>query len=307
MLAEGSKMIIGEESASVGAKLIGSLDYFVPSADFDDYMERAENFFELNGITDGTFKRKLIVYYIGLPALRKLNQLLYPKTHKDVTYEVVVTKLKAYFSPKRYRIAQSVDFFKRNQQDFEKVADFAVELQALSKHCEFGDFLDKALRDKFIAGIASAKIQGELMNSDDNSTFEQAVAKAKVLEQIEEDMTKMKVKSGVVNRVNTNAGSYARRDRGRSRERSGYKGRGNSANRGRRDSRPRQGSSKKRSTIRCFNCFRMGHIARFCRFPKERLNSAASVTDDDETSVSSDGSRPRAINHVASQALFHEL
>nr|XP_019559166.2 uncharacterized protein LOC109427935 [Aedes albopictus] len=307
MLAEGSKKIIGEESASVGAKLIGSLDNFVPSADFDDYMERAENFFELNGITDGTFKRKLIVHYIGLPALRKLNQLLYPKTHKDVTYEVVVTKLKAYFSPKRNRIAQSVDFFKRNQQDFEKVADFAVELQALSKHCEFGDFLDKALRDKFIAGIASAKIQGELMNSDDNSTFEQAVVKAKVLEQIEEDMTKMKVKSGVVNRVNTNAGSYARRDRGRSRERSGYKGRGNSANRGRRDSRPRQGSSKKRSTIRCFNCSRMGHIARFCRFPKERLNSAASVTDDDETSVSSDGSRPRAINHVASQALFHEL
>lgn len=83
MLGESSKKKMSEENVSVGAKLIGSLDNFVPSADFDDYMERAENFFELNGITDDTFKRKLIVHYIGLPALRKLNQLLYPKTHKD--------------------------------------------------------------------------------------------------------------------------------------------------------------------------------------------------------------------------------
>lgn len=111
MLGESSKKKMSEENVSVGAKLIGSLDNFVPSADFDDYMERAENFFELNGITDDTFKRKLIVHYIGLPALRKLNQLLYPKTHKDVTYEVVVTKLKTYFSPKRNRIAQPVNFF----------------------------------------------------------------------------------------------------------------------------------------------------------------------------------------------------
>lgn len=299
MLGESSKKKMSEENVSVGAKLIGSLDNFVPSADFDDYMERAENFFELNGITDDTFKRKLIVHYIGLPALRKLNQLLYPKTHKDVTYEVVVTKLKTYFSPKRNRIAQSVIFFKRNQQEFEKVADFAVELQALSKHC--------ALRDKFIAGISNTKIQGELMNSDDNSTFEQAVAKAKVLEQIEEDMTKMKVKNGAVNRVNTNAGNYARRDRGRSRERNGSRGRRSSTSYGRRNSWSNVGPRKKRSDVRCYNCSKLGHIARFCRFPTERVNSAASATDDDGSSTCSDGSRPRAINHVASEALYHDL
>lgn len=307
MLGGASKKEDGEESTNVGAKLIGSLDNFVPSADFDDYMERAENFFELNGIKDDTFKRKLIVHYIGLPALRKLNQLLYPKTHKDVTYEVVVTKLKTYFSPKRNRIAQSVDFFKRNQQEFEKVADFAVELQALSKYCVFGDFLDKALRDKFIAGITNAKIQGELMNSEDNSTFEQAVAKAKVLEQIEEDMAKMKVKNGAVNRVNTNAGNYARRDRGRSRGRTGSHGRRNSASQGRRNSMSRHNPRRNRSTIRCFNCSKPGHIARFCKFPKDRMNSAASVTDDDGSSESSECSQLRAINHVASEALFHEL
>lgn len=307
MLGENSKKLESSEGVNVGAKLIGSLDNFVPSADFDDYMERAENFFELNGIVDDTFKRKLIVHYIGLPALRKLNQLLYPKTHKDVTYEVVVTKLKTYFSPKRNRIAQSVDFFKRNQQEFEKVADFAVELQALSKYCVFGDFLDKALRDKFIAGITNTKIQGELMNSDDNSTFEQAVAKAKVLEQIEEDMAKMKSKHGGVNRVNTNAGGHAQKDRGRTRGRSGFRGRSKSPSQARRNSKTRQGSRRNWSNVQCYNCSRMGHIARFCRFPKQRMNSTARVTDDDESSSGSECSQIHTINHVGHEALFHEL
>lgn len=302
--SEVKESVVGDNK---GAKLIGSLDNFVPSADFDDYMERAENFFELNGITDDTFKRKLIVHYIGLPALRKLNQLLYPKTHKDVTYDVVVTKLKTYFSPKRNRIAQSVDFFKRNQLEFEKVADFAVELQALSKYCVFGDFLDKALRDKFIAGVTNTKIQGELMNSEDNSSFEQAVAKAKVLEQIEEDMAKMKIKNGAVNRVNANAGSHARRDKGRNDVRNRSRGRSNSASQGRQFSKQKRDTGRRRSTVRCFNCSRMGHIARFCRFPRERMNSATSVTDDDESSYNSECSQARAVNHVASDALFHEL
>lgn len=53
--------------------------------------------------------------------------------------------------------------------------------------------MDKALRDKFIAGILNTKIQGELMNSADDSTFEQAVEKAKILEQIEDDLAKMKL------------------------------------------------------------------------------------------------------------------
>ncbi|KAL1376483.1 hypothetical protein pipiens_016870 [Culex pipiens pipiens] len=195
-----------EEEKNDGAaehamKLIGTLGNFVPSADFDDYLERAENFFELNCITDDEFKRKLIVHFIGLPALKKLQQLLYPKTHKH---------------PQKNQIAQSVEFFKRSQHEFEKVADFTVELQALSKHCVFEQFLDAALRDKFIAGLRNAKIQAELMNSHDNTKFDDAVTKAKNLEQIEEEQQKMKAKQQYANRVN--GGNFNRRNRSQSRK-----------------------------------------------------------------------------------------
>ncbi|XP_053692318.1 uncharacterized protein LOC128740776 [Sabethes cyaneus] len=287
----------GEASAVQTMKLIGNLENFVPSTDFDDYLERAENFFELNDIKDNTFKRKLIVHYIGLPAMKKLQQLLYPQTHKEVTYEKVIEKLKTYFSPKKNRIAQSVEFFKRNQNEFEKVADFAVELQALSKHCEFGQFLDNALRDKFIAGLWNAKIQGELLNSTDDTTFEKAVTVAKNLEQIEADMMKMKTRQEYTNRIN--AGQYTRR--GRSKTRGQEECQRNYGSSARRSQSRKNMNRRGRKEITCYACGKKGHFARNC-WGKRNMNGLMS-SDDDAGLVESDSE----VHHVANHPLFRKI
>ncbi|XP_038106411.1 paraneoplastic antigen Ma3 homolog [Culex quinquefasciatus] len=288
-----------EEEKNAGAaehamKLIGTLENFVPSADFDDYLERAENFFELNCITDDEFKRKLIVHFIGLPALKKLQQLLYPKTHKQSTYKEVTDKLKSYFSPQKNRIAQSVEFFKRSQHEYEKVADFAVELQALSKHCVFEQFLDAALRDKFIAGLRNAKIQAELMNSPDNTRFDEAVTKAKNLEQIEEDQQKMKAKQQYANRVN--GGNVNRRNRSQSRKPEQSERGQRSSSRGRPSSR---GGPRGRKDFRCYACGKKGHMARSCWSNKANVVNRS----DDDSVVDSDDE----VNHVVNVPLFKRL
>lgn len=288
-------------TGNASAKLIGTLDNFVPSADFDDYLERAENFFELNDIKDDVFKRKLIVHFIGLPALKKLQQLLYPQTHKDVTYHVVIEKLKSYFSPKKNRIAQSVEFFKRNQREHEKVADFAVELQALSKYCVFGVYLDKALRDKFIAGLRNAKIQGELMNSADEMTFDEAVTKAKNLEQIESDQMKMKEKQEFANRISTR--SYIRGSRSKSRGREQQQGRQGSS---RERSTSRKNGGRGRRTIRCFNCSKKGHIARNC-WSKPNMNGVNSDEDDSDENGVTTPNHGNNLNLVSSLPLFKKI
>lgn len=296
--------VSGSQAAKVeavsGVKLIGTLENFVPSADFDDYLERAENFFELNDIKDDTFKRKLIVHFIGLPALKKLQQLLYPDTHRDVTYETVIEKLKSYFSPKKNRIAQSVEFFKRNQKEFENVADFAVELQALSKHCAFGEYLDKALRDKFIAGLRNAKIQGELLNSDDDTTFERAVSKAKNLEQIEADLVKMKSKQEYTNRIN--AGQYMRRSRSKTRGQDDGK-HSQQGSRERRSFSRKSSRNQGRKVITCFGCGKKGHIVRNC-WKKRNMNGLAS--SDDESDLRQTGSESE-LHHVTNLPLYRKV
>ncbi|XP_062710422.1 uncharacterized protein LOC134288719 [Aedes albopictus] len=268
------------ESGS-GTKLIGTLENFVPSADFDDYLERAENFFELNEITDTTFKRKLIVHFIGLPALKKLQQLLYPQTHKDVTYEVVIEKLKSYFSSKKNRIAQSVEFFKRNQKDFEK-------------------FLDKALRDKFIAGLRNAKIQGELMNSEDGTTFDQAVTKAKNLEQIDEDLVRMKTKQEYANRIN--AGQYMRRSRSKTRGQDEDK-RNKHGGPAKRSQSGRNQKNHGKKEYTCYGCGKKGHIIRNC-WRKRNMNGLA--CSEDELDLQ-EPDYETELNHMANLPLFRKL
>ena len=44
----------------------------------------------------------------------------------------------------------------------ESVGDFAAELRRLTIHCDFGDHLDKVLRDHFICGLTSETIQKRL-------------------------------------------------------------------------------------------------------------------------------------------------
>lgn len=58
---------------------------------------------------------------------------------------------------------------------------------------------------------------------------------------------------------------------------------------------------------RCFNCSEFGHIARYCRYPREKLNAMASGTEDEESGSSSDESRAHGVNHVASPALYQQL
>lgn len=51
----------------------------------------------------------------------------------------------------------------RFQQESETVTDFAVELKRLAASCDFGAFLDEALRDRFVAGLCDRGTQAELL------------------------------------------------------------------------------------------------------------------------------------------------
>jgi hypothetical protein len=69
--------------------------------------------------------------------------------------------------------------FNRFQKEGESSGDFALELQACAEFCDFGGFLDIALRDRFAAGIRNNRTKKVLLRLSRNKKFNEVVAAAK--------------------------------------------------------------------------------------------------------------------------------
>lgn len=67
------------------------------------------------------------------------------------------------------------------QSEPEKVNDFAAELRRLASTCDFGQFLQDALRDRFVCGLSNAAIQKKLL-SQKELTFTKAIEIAQAME-----------------------------------------------------------------------------------------------------------------------------
>ena len=80
-------------------------------------------------------------------------------------------------------IAERFKFFKRVQQEKESVADYIAELRKLSKTCNFGDYLDTALRDQLVCGLNELTTQKELLCIKD-LTLTIAIDKARAAETV---------------------------------------------------------------------------------------------------------------------------
>ena len=67
------------------------------------------------------------------------------------------------YHSKMIEITESFNFFKANTS----IADFNAELRHLDKMCNFGQYLDAAIRDHFVCGLHDKKYQQELLGIPD--------------------------------------------------------------------------------------------------------------------------------------------
>ena len=199
-------------TTSMSYKLVGKLEEYIPGDDLEDYFERVENYFELNEMKpEHAVRKKLILLnYIGSVVYAQLKKLLAPQKIKDVSYAIIENKLKSYYCKTKHAITEHFKFNKRNQQNGEKAIDYAVELQSMAQKCEFGTFLDTALRDRFVAGLRNPFVQQKLLNETPNTTFENAVKIAKTLEMTELDLEV--IQGSKLNRLNVNQGYSGQKD-----------------------------------------------------------------------------------------------
>ncbi|XP_040067033.1 uncharacterized protein LOC120840511 [Ixodes scapularis] len=142
----------------------GRFEQFIEDAeeDFESYVERMEHYLRATKVSDD-LKVSVFVRAIGKQAYRTLKTLLTPVKPEQKDYAHLVAVLREHYAPKPMVIAERFRFNRRAQLEKETVATYTVELKRLAATCEFGQFLDEALRDRFVAGLKDQAAQAELL------------------------------------------------------------------------------------------------------------------------------------------------
>lgn len=263
---------------------------------FETYKERMELFFTANNIieTDANDtatrnrKKAILLTEIGPETYAVLGNLLAPLKPKDCSFADIISKLKAHFDPKPSEIAESYKFGTRTQKAGETISDFIVALKNLSIHCNFGEFLDRALRDRFVCGLADERIQSKLLTTPD-LTFATASSMALSMEMAAKQARQLHSTTGAANSGSIHACSS------RSVHRKGDNSGHARTECYRCKSTNHSPANCPFKTAQCFNCNLTGHIGKAC---KARKSGQGRTTQGKASQAKSTRGRSRKRGHV---------
>lgn len=126
----------------------------------------------INGVPESK-KLKLFLNVLGVEAYEELKKIVVPHLPSEKSFEDIKELLEAHFSPAHSVIAERCKFNRRMQTEHEGVKDFITELKHLARDCNFGTFLNDALRDRLVAGLRDEETQRVLF-AQAGLTFELA-------------------------------------------------------------------------------------------------------------------------------------
>ena len=145
------------------AVVYGSISEFAfGSDDVTEWVERLEQWFVANAITDANRKRALLLSNIGARGY-KLIRSLSQNQPTAKSYGDLKTLLLEHINPKPNEISQRFVFYRRDRRNGETVKDYVAELRKLSEHCNFNEKLEEHLRDKFVCGLNDGVVQQKLL------------------------------------------------------------------------------------------------------------------------------------------------
>ena len=232
---------------TVATPQYGRLKAFVPEDEnISTYLERVELYFAANAVEEAK-QAAVLLTVIGTKNYGIIKSLVAPALPKEKSYAELEAKLKAHFQPKPLVIAERFRFYQRTQAAGESALDYIAELRRLAITCEFGDFLDQALRDRFVCGLHAESIQKKLL-SEKSLDITKAVELARGMEVAAAEIKGLKPHGGA-----TPSGSKILHtaEGGQACHRCG--------------SKDHDGQSCRHTKTKCYKCGKTGHIAPVCR------------------------------------------
>ena len=83
--------------------------------------------------------------------------------------------LKRHFELKPVIIAERFRFHRWDQSSGESIVEDLAKMCHLATHCQFSDYLNKALRDQFVCGLQNGGMQKRLLSKKEPLPLKKAV------------------------------------------------------------------------------------------------------------------------------------
>ncbi|UYV78773.1 K02A2.6-like [Cordylochernes scorpioides] len=164
---------------------------------FDENLENVENYiyrlkqFMLISKTKEDFKTPFLISSIGPKYSGILRNLVFPEEVDQVPFDKLCKILLKHFNPKTNIIFERFVFQKMDQKSGEGISKYIIRLKEQAQRCNFGDFLQESLRDRFVAGIIDTPTQKKLLQ-EEGLTFEGALDIALSAESADNDLHNLK-------------------------------------------------------------------------------------------------------------------
>ena len=230
----------------MAASTIGRIDEYRPENELlSSYLERLDAFFTVNDIKDEKAVPAFLSL-IGSKTYSLLKNLVAPSLPKDKSFAELVAALQKHFEPKPLVIAERFHFHRRSQAEGESINNYVAELRRLTTHCQFGDFLDQALRDRLVCGLRNEGIQKKLLTEAD-LTLARAIELSVGMESAERNARSLKGTETTIKTVSSSNRPCYRCGR-----------------------KSHDQKDCRFKDAECHNCGKRGHIATVCRSPKNK-------------------------------------
>ena len=154
------------------------------------YLEHVELYFTANSVP-GDKQVPILLTCIGMSTYALLSDLLAPSPSSTKSLAEIADVLRKHFEPKRAIVAEQCHFHKRNQAVGKFIADYDAALCKLATNCKFVDYLENALRDRFICGLSNEAIQRHFLSEPD-LTLTKAMDLAQAMEAAERNSKSLK-------------------------------------------------------------------------------------------------------------------
>ena len=115
-----------------------------------------------------------------------MKNLTAPDKPSAKSYQQLVDILRKHLVPKPLVIAERFRFHKQDQHEGESVTAYLAELRKLTEYCDFGSYLNEALRDRLVCGLRAGNMIKRLL-AEAKLTLEKAIEIATAMEAAAKD------------------------------------------------------------------------------------------------------------------------